>query len=52
MAERSKDFMLNTLKGKVWLAVIVLAVINAVVGVIGLFRRVYVRQIRSCRCLR
>jgi methyl-accepting chemotaxis protein len=35
MAERSKTFMLNTLKGKVWLAVITLAVINCVVGVIA-----------------
>lgn len=35
MAERSKDFMLNTLKGKVWLAVITLAVINCVGGMIA-----------------
>lgn len=35
MAERSKDFMLNTLKGKVWLAVITLAVLNVVVGMIA-----------------
>ena len=35
MAERSKDFMLNTLKGKVWLAVITLAIINCVVGTIA-----------------
>lgn len=34
MAERPKDFMLNTLKGKVWLAVTTLAVFNCVVGLI------------------
>ena len=34
--------MLNTLKGKVWLAVIVLGVINAVVGVIGFVAVSYV----------
>ena len=35
MAEQPKDFMLNTLKGKVWLAVISLAIINCVVSTIA-----------------
>ncbi len=37
MAERSNEFMLNTLRGKIWLAVISLAVINCVVGMIAFF---------------
>lgn len=35
MAEQPKDFMLNTLKGKVWLAVITLTIINCVVSTIA-----------------
>lgn len=35
MAQQSKDFMLNTLRGKIWLAVIGLAAVNCVVGIIS-----------------
>lgn len=37
MAERPEDFMLNTLKGRVWLAVVSLAITSGVVSVMAFF---------------
>lgn len=37
MAEQPEDFLLNTLKGKVWFAVVTLAVTNSVISVIAFF---------------
>ena len=42
MAERSNEFMLNTLKGKIWLAVVTLAVINCLVGLAAFFSASFV----------